>query len=49
MEEVLEDIEILIILKLQVDIGNEGNELVREHYQTYYSEQLTNAMNDVWQ
>jgi len=33
----------------RVDIGNEGNELVREHYQTYYSEQLTNAMNDVWQ
>ena len=33
----------------RVDIGNEGNELIREHYQAYYSEQLTNAMNDVWQ
>lgn len=33
----------------RVDIGNEGNELVRNHYENYYSEQLTNAMNDVWQ
>ena len=33
----------------RIDIGNEGNEIVREHYQSYYATQLTNAMNDVWQ
>ena len=33
----------------RIDIGNEGNDMVREHYQSYYADQLTNAMNDVWQ
>ena len=33
----------------RVDIGNEGNEQIKAHYKDYYSRQLTNAMNDVWQ
>jgi hypothetical protein len=33
----------------RIDIGNEATEQVRTHYQTYYADQLTNAMNDVWQ
>lgn len=33
----------------RIDIGNEGNELVRSHYQSYYAEQLKTAMDDVWQ
>ena len=33
----------------RIDIGNEGNELVRSHYQSYYAEQLKSAMDDVWQ
>ena len=33
----------------RIDIGNEGNELVREHYQSYYADQLKSAMDDVWQ
>jgi hypothetical protein len=33
----------------RIDIGNEGNELVREHYQSYYADQLKTAMDDVWQ
>lgn len=32
----------------RVDVGAEGNELVRDHYQSYYSAMLTDAMNDVW-
>ena len=33
----------------RIDIGNEATEQVKEHYQSYYSAQLNNAMNDVWQ
>lgn len=33
----------------RIDIGNEAMEQVRSHYQDYYSRQLANAMNDVWQ
>ena len=33
----------------RIDIGNEAMEQVRSHYEDYYSRQLTNAMNDVWQ
>ena len=33
----------------RIDIGNEATEQVKEHYQSYYSTQLNNAMNDVWQ
>jgi len=33
----------------RIDIGNEALEQVRSHYEDYYSRQLTNAMNDVWQ
>ncbi len=33
----------------RIDIGNEGNELVRDHYQSYYADQLKSAMDDVWQ
>lgn len=33
----------------RIDIGNEATEQVRTHYQAYYADQLTNAMNDVWQ
>ena len=33
----------------RIDIGNEGNELVRNHYQSYYADQLKSAMDDVWQ
>jgi len=33
----------------RIDIGNEANEQVKSHYQDYYSAQLNNAMNDVWQ
>jgi len=33
----------------RIDIGNEATEQVRDHYQSYYSTQLNNAMNDVWQ
>ena len=33
----------------RIDIGNEATEQVKSHYQDYYSAQLNNAMNDVWQ
>ena len=33
----------------RVDVGNEGNEQVKQHYQSYYETQLHNAMQDVWQ
>jgi len=33
----------------RIDIGNEATEQVKDHYQSYYSAQLNNAMNDVWQ
>jgi hypothetical protein len=33
----------------RIDIGNEATEQVKSHYQDYYSTQLNNAMNDVWQ
>ena len=33
----------------RIDIGNEATEQVKDHYQSYYSTQLNNAMNDVWQ
>ncbi len=32
----------------RIDIGTEATEQVKEHYQSYYSAQLDNAMNDVW-
>ena len=33
----------------RIDVGNEGNDMVREHYQSYYADQLNTAMQDVWQ
>ena len=33
----------------RVDVGNEALEQVKSHYEEYYSRQLNNAMNDVWQ
>jgi len=33
----------------RIDIGQQGNDMVRNHYQTYYQEQYRTAMNDVWQ
>jgi hypothetical protein len=33
----------------RIDVGNEGNDMVREHYQSYYADQLQTAMHDVWQ
>jgi len=33
----------------RIDIGNEATEQVKDHYQSYYSAQLNNAMDDVWQ
>lgn len=32
----------------RVDIGNEGNKQLKEHYQAYYKQSLTDAMNDIW-
>ena len=32
----------------RIDINNEANEQIKDHYQSYYSAQLDNAMNDVW-
>lgn len=32
----------------RIDINNEANEQIRDHYQSYYATQLDNAMNDVW-
>tara|TARA_R110002153_G_scaffold790_2_gene3688 strand:- start:713 stop:1648 length:936 start_codon:yes stop_codon:yes gene_type:complete len=33
----------------RVDVGNEGNQQVKDHYQAYYEAQLHSAMQDVWQ
>lgn len=32
----------------RVDVGNEGNAQLREHYEKFFSTQLHEAMNDVW-
>lgn len=32
----------------RIDINNEANEQIKDHYQSYYAAQLDNAMNDVW-
>jgi hypothetical protein len=32
----------------RIDVGNEATAQIKDHYKSYYSEQLTNAMNDVW-
>jgi hypothetical protein len=32
----------------RIDIANDAAEELRTHYETYYSNQLSNAMNDVW-
>ncbi len=32
----------------RIDINNEANEQIKDHYQSYYATQLDNAMNDVW-
>ena len=32
----------------RIDVGNEATEQIRTHYESYYSTQLHNAMNDVW-
>lgn len=33
----------------RIDVGNEATDQIRTEYQSYYSRQLENAMNDVWQ
>jgi hypothetical protein len=33
----------------RIDIGNEAAEEIKTHYKTYYTTQLNQAMNDVWQ
>lgn len=32
----------------RIDVGNEATDQIRTEYQSYYSRQLENAMNDVW-
>jgi len=32
----------------RTDVGAEGNEQIKAHYQEYYSRQLTNAIGDIW-
>jgi len=32
----------------RVDVGNDAAQQLTTHYATYYQDQLTNAMNDVW-
>jgi hypothetical protein len=32
----------------RIDVGNEAMTQITQHYQDYYSRQLTNAMNDIW-
>ena len=33
----------------RLDINTEAQDDIRSHYETYYSTQLNNAMNDIWQ
>jgi len=33
----------------RIDIGNEQQQVLKDHYSEYYSKQLVSAMNDVWQ
>ena len=33
----------------RVDIGNEQQQVLKDHYSEYYNKQLVSAMNDVWQ
>ena len=33
----------------RVDVGNDAMSQIKSHYEDYYSRQLTNAMNDIWQ
>lgn len=32
----------------RIDIGNEAQAILKDQYTTYFSEQLTSAMNDIW-
>ena len=33
----------------RIDIGNEQQQVLKDHYSEYYNKQLVSAMNDVWQ
>jgi hypothetical protein len=32
----------------RIDVGNEANEQLRSHYESYYQTKLTESMNDLW-